>query len=69
MFPSKTRKLELSDATLQESPDYDTVQNLEYLDMVLCEALRLYPPAFRYETSLVPALLSQTLILFIDRMK
>ena len=30
-------------------PDYDTVQNLEYLEMVTCEALRLYPPAFRYE--------------------
>ena len=64
-----TRKLELADAALQESPDYDTVQNLEYLDMVISETLRLYPPAFRYETSLVPALLFQTLILFMDKIK
>ena len=29
-------------------PDYDTVQNMEYLDMVLSESLRLYPPATRW---------------------
>ena len=33
---------------LQETADYETVQNLEYLDMVISEALRLYPPATRY---------------------
>lgn len=32
----------------RQTPDYDTVQNLEYLDMVMCETLRLYPPAFRF---------------------
>lgn len=31
-----------------EDAAYDTVQNLEYLDMVLNEALRLYPPVFRF---------------------
>ncbi|KAF7667399.1 hypothetical protein LDENG_00063490 [Lucifuga dentata] len=30
------------------SPDYTNVQQLKYLDMVICEALRLYPPGFRF---------------------
>ncbi|XP_017321382.1 thromboxane-A synthase isoform X1 [Ictalurus punctatus] len=30
------------------SADYTNIQELKYLDMVVCEALRLYPPAFRY---------------------
>lgn len=34
--------------TRHSSPDYTNVQELEYLDMVVSEALRLYPPAFRY---------------------
>ena len=28
----------------QKMLDYDTVLNMEYLDMVVSEALRLYPP-------------------------
>ncbi|XP_071382422.1 thromboxane-A synthase-like [Centroberyx affinis] len=31
-----------------ESPDYTTVQELKYLDMVISEVLRLYPTAFRF---------------------
>ncbi|XP_060779652.1 thromboxane-A synthase [Neoarius graeffei] len=31
-----------------DSVDYTNVQELRYLDMVVCEALRMYPPAFRF---------------------
>ncbi|XP_060933346.1 thromboxane-A synthase [Limanda limanda] len=34
--------------TRHESPDYSNVQELKYLDMVVCESLRIYPPAFRF---------------------
>ncbi|XP_010213750.1 PREDICTED: thromboxane-A synthase-like, partial [Tinamus guttatus] len=29
-------------------PDYENVQELPYLDMVVAETLRMYPPAFRF---------------------
>ncbi|XP_046720362.1 thromboxane-A synthase isoform X1 [Silurus meridionalis] len=31
-----------------DSVNYTNIQELKYVDMVLCETLRLYPPAFRY---------------------
>uniref|UniRef100_A0AAR2KUZ1 Thromboxane-A synthase n=1 Tax=Pygocentrus nattereri TaxID=42514 RepID=A0AAR2KUZ1_PYGNA len=34
--------------TRHGSADYSNVQELKYLDMVVCEALRLYPPGFRF---------------------
>ncbi|XP_037553385.1 thromboxane-A synthase, partial [Nematolebias whitei] len=34
--------------TRHESPDYTNIQELKYLDMVVCEALRLYSPIFKF---------------------
>ncbi|XP_017274472.1 thromboxane-A synthase [Kryptolebias marmoratus] len=34
--------------TRHDSPDYANIQELKYLDMVVCESLRLYPPGFRF---------------------
>ena len=31
---------------LQDTISYDTLQKMEYLDMVISEGLRMYPPAF-----------------------
>ncbi|ETE73007.1 Thromboxane-A synthase, partial [Ophiophagus hannah] len=31
-----------------DSPDYENIQELPYLDMVIAEILRMYPPAFRF---------------------
>ncbi|XP_063785321.1 thromboxane-A synthase [Pseudophryne corroboree] len=35
-------------AEKHESADYNTVHDLPYMDMVVSEALRMYPPAFRF---------------------
>ncbi|XP_063068907.1 thromboxane-A synthase-like [Engraulis encrasicolus] len=34
--------------TRHDSPDYCNVQGLKYMDMVVSEALRMYPPALRF---------------------
>ncbi|XP_062403802.1 thromboxane-A synthase isoform X3 [Sardina pilchardus] len=34
--------------TKHDTPDYNNVQELKYMDMVVAEALRMYPPGFRY---------------------
>ncbi|XP_037539370.1 thromboxane-A synthase [Nematolebias whitei] len=34
--------------TKHDSPNYTNIQELKYLDMVVCEALRHYPPGFRF---------------------
>ncbi|XP_031420381.1 thromboxane-A synthase [Clupea harengus] len=31
-----------------DSPDYNNVQELKYMDLVVSETLRMYPPGFRY---------------------
>lgn len=36
-------------------PDYQNVQELPYLDMVIAETLRMYPPAFRYFFIFLPS--------------
>lgn len=46
------RLIEEIDSVLgTELPTYDNIQKLEYLDMVFCETLRLYPPATRINRS------------------
>ncbi|KAM9311442.1 thromboxane-A synthase [Gastrophryne carolinensis] len=35
-------------AETHDGADYSTVHDLPYLDMVICESLRMYPPAFRF---------------------
>ncbi|KAK1169183.1 thromboxane-A synthase [Acipenser oxyrinchus oxyrinchus] len=34
---------------LMDAPDYNNVQELQYLDMVISETLRMYPPGFRMD--------------------
>ncbi|XP_017274470.1 thromboxane-A synthase [Kryptolebias marmoratus] len=50
LHPECQRKVheELDDFfTRHDSPDYTNIQELKYLDMVVCEALRLYPSIFK----------------------